>query len=116
MIKIIKSAFFSLDGYVSKSIQRMMIITFTIILCIPNIFILPIINQNTSNRVIEKSSNNQLLLAKSFVEPIELYFKAHEKSLIALDKLLLNDLNNSENVSSRLKYYIDNETDILTVQ
>ena len=93
----------------------MMIITFTIALLLPFIFVIPVLYQNNWQPVNEESFESQRLLAEGLIAPIELHVKAREKALEDFSGSLLGHLNNPKDVPSLLKHYVENAKDIVSL-
>lgn len=115
MIKIIKMLYSSFEKHISKSIWRMMIITFSIVLLLPIAFIIPVLSQDTWKPVTQESYDTQRLLAESLVAPIELYVSTQKKDLKSFVKFSLGDLDASLNVNSVLKEYVETNNDIISI-
>ncbi len=102
--------------YLSRSISRMIMITFIFALLLPLAFLLPSLDKNIWKDVHKDNLVKHKLLATSLVEPIKLHIASYQNSLQSLGNSLLKaGLKDNENAGSLLDTFTNSTENMVAV-
>jgi len=104
------------ENIFSKSISRILMLSFILLLILPLFSILPSLNKNTSNEIYQENLTKHQLMASSIAELIKLHIQSQQRELQFLDsQLQQNGLNDPKKNHLLIKNLIDSNKQLIAV-
>lgn len=105
-----------LFDYLTHSITRLIMSTFVLVVLLPVAFLLPSLDKNAWEDVYQENLEQQLLLAKSVVNPVKLHLSSYRQSLQSLaEKITHLDLEDRNKIQKNMDHFANDREHIVAV-